>query len=154
MTGCTIWKTLTSAQGQICICLISNFLNKCLDQYTISDNIYELDTELTLTFILITTSILSSHNPLSIFKIRGSEHQQQGSIAAICNIMFMWPSLVWQLLSQINNFIKSCLLFCCWQTTSLLICIYNYTNEPVNKPLVHLIGTNRRVGAMNLIGGV
>ena len=48
--------------------------------------------------------------PLTIYKIRGSKHQQYS------RHLIMWLSLVWQLLSQINNFIRSCLLFCCWQT--------------------------------------
>ena len=60
MTKCTVWKTQTSAQGQICIFLMSNFLKKWPDQWlvrkpqTFSLNIIELYTGLGLTFILIT----------------------------------------------------------------------------------------------------
>ena len=47
-------KTQTSAQEQILVFLIStNFLKNWLDQYATSDNICELDTKLSLTFILI-----------------------------------------------------------------------------------------------------
>ena len=54
-----IRKTQTSTQGQICIFLMTIFLKIWLDQYTISDNISDLETELSLTFILITTLTLS-----------------------------------------------------------------------------------------------
>ena len=47
-------KTQTSAQGQIWNFHMSNFLEKWLDRYTIFDNNFEQDTELSLTFILIT----------------------------------------------------------------------------------------------------
>ena len=49
-------KTQTSAQEQILVFLIrvsTNFLKNWLDQYATSDNICELDTKLSLTFILI-----------------------------------------------------------------------------------------------------
>ena len=47
-------KTQTSAQEQILVFLIStSFLKNWLDQYATSDNICELDTKLSLTFILI-----------------------------------------------------------------------------------------------------
>ena len=66
-----IRKTQTSTQGQICIFPMSNFLKKWLDQYTISDNIGELETEFSFTFMLITTLTLSQLNLLIILKLGG-----------------------------------------------------------------------------------
>ena len=42
-----------------CIFLMTNFLKIWLDQYTISDNISELKTKLSLTFMLITSLTLA-----------------------------------------------------------------------------------------------